>query len=113
MQRIIDDFNQLRPAFEKLESEGVALPLDRVSLRPPLPRPGKILACIANYWEHAQRAARPLSMFLKNPDAVIGPGDTIVLPEFTEPWAFMHEAELAIVIKGPAKMVKQENWRSA
>ena len=52
-------------------------------------------------------------MFMKNPDAVIGPGDTIVLPEFTVPWAFMHEAELALVIKGPAKMVKAKDWKSA
>jgi len=44
---------------------------------------------------------------------VIGPGDTIVLPEFTEPWIFMHEAELALVIKGPAKSVKRDNWRPA
>ena len=43
----------------------------------------------------------------------MGPGDTIVLPEFTEPWIFMHEAELALVIKGPAKKVSQANWRSA
>ena len=76
-------------------------------LRAPLPRPGKILACIANYWEHGALEARPLNMFLKNPDAVIGPGDTIVLPELTEPWIFMHEAELALVIKGPAKLVKR------
>ncbi len=48
---------------------------------------------------------------MKNPDAVIGPGDTIVLPEYTVPWAFMHEAELALVIKGPAKMVKQKDWQ--
>ena len=47
-------------------------------------------------------------MFMKNPDAVVGPGDTIVLPEYTVPWIFMHEAELALVIKGPAKMVKAE-----
>ena len=60
-----------------------------------LPRPGKILCCIGNYWEHAQREPRPLNMFLKNPDAVIGPGDTIVLPEFTDPYVFQHEAELA------------------
>ena len=79
-----------------------------MQLKPPLPRPGKILCCIANYWEHAQREARPLNMFMKNPDAVIGPGDTIMLPEYTVPWAFMHEAELALVIKGPAKMVKAE-----
>src|SRR5262249_30232174 len=51
--------------------------------------------------------------FMKNPDAVIGPGDPIVLPEFTVPWIFMHEAELALVIKGPAKMVKAKDWKSA
>ena len=51
--------------------------------------------------------------FMKNPEAVVGPGDTIVLPELTEPWIFMHEAELALVIKGPAKKVSRENWRSA
>jgi hypothetical protein len=38
-----------------------------VRLRPPLPRPGKILACIANYWEHGAMEARPLNMFLKKP----------------------------------------------
>ena len=113
MQGIIDGFDALRPALDKLANEANALPLDRVRLGPPLPRPGKILACIANYWEHAQREARPLNMFMKVPDAVIGPGDTIMLPEYTVPWIFMHEAELALVIKGPAKMVKAENWRSA
>ena len=113
MQGIIDGFERLRPAFDKLAQEADALPLDQVCLGPPLPRPGKILACIANYWEHAQREARPLNMFLKNPDAVIGPGDTIVLPKFTVPWIFMHEAELAIVIKGPAKSVKARDWKSA
>lgn len=113
MAGIIDAFDDLRSELESLERSGSAMSLDTVRLRPPLPRPGKILACIANYWEHAQREARPLNMFMKNPDAVVGPGDTIALPDFTEPWMFMHEAELAIVIKGPAKMVKAENWRDA
>jgi len=113
MQNLIDGFDRLRPVLERLAAEGEALPLDRVRLRPPLPRPGKILCCIANYWEHAQREPRPLNMFLKNPEAVVGPGDTIVLPEFTEPWIFMHEAELALVIKGPAKKVSQADWRRA
>jgi 2-keto-4-pentenoate hydratase/2-oxohepta-3-ene-1,7-dioic acid hydratase in catechol pathway len=115
MQGIIDDFDTLRPKLEALARDGKAVPAAQARLRPPLPRPGKVLACIANYWEHAQREARPLNMFLKNSceHAVIGPGDTIVLPEFTEPWIYMHEAELAIVIKGPAKQVKKENWRSA
>jgi 2-keto-4-pentenoate hydratase/2-oxohepta-3-ene-1,7-dioic acid hydratase in catechol pathway len=113
MTGIIDDFERLRRDLERRGRDGDATPLAEARLRAPLPRPGKILACIANYWEHGALEARPLNMFLKNPDAVIGPGDTIVLPEFTEPWIFMHEAELALVIKGPAKKVKAENWRSA
>jgi 2-keto-4-pentenoate hydratase/2-oxohepta-3-ene-1,7-dioic acid hydratase in catechol pathway len=113
MQGIIDDFERLRPTLERRARDGGVMPLPEVRLRAPLPRPGKILACIANYWEHGALEARALNMFLKSPDAVIGPGDTIVLPEFTEPWIFMHEAELALVIKGPAKMVKKEDWRSA
>ena len=113
MQGIIDDSDRLRPALETLARNSDAIPHERVRLLPPLPRPGKILACIANYWEHAQREARPLNMFMKNPDAVVGPGDTIMLPEFTVPWIFMHEAELALVISGPAKMVKAKDWKSA
>jgi 2-keto-4-pentenoate hydratase/2-oxohepta-3-ene-1,7-dioic acid hydratase in catechol pathway len=113
MQGVIDDFDALRPALERLAREGQARPLAEVRLRAPLPRPGKILACIANYWEHGALEARALNMFLKNPDAVIGPEDTIVLPELTEPWIFMHEAELALVMKGPAKNVKQADWRRA
>jgi 2-keto-4-pentenoate hydratase/2-oxohepta-3-ene-1,7-dioic acid hydratase in catechol pathway len=113
MQVVIDHFDRLRPAFEGLAAEGDALPLESVRLWPPLPRPGKILCCIGNYWEHAQREPRPLNMFLKNPEAVIGPGDLIVLPELTEPWIFMHEAELALVINGPAKNVKRADWKSA
>ena len=113
MERLIDSFDRLRPALERQAAEREGIPLGSVRLRAPLPRPGKILCCIANYWEHAQREPRPLNMFLKNPEAVVGPGDTILLPEFTEPWIFMHEAELALVIKGPAKKVSQPNWRSA
>src|ERR1700740_121674 len=113
MHGLIDQFERLRPAAEGLVAQGEALPLASVRLHAPLPRPGKILCCIANYWEHAQREARPLNMFLKNPEAVVGPGDTIMLPEFTEPWIFMHEAELALVIKGPAKKTSQTNWQTA
>jgi 2-keto-4-pentenoate hydratase/2-oxohepta-3-ene-1,7-dioic acid hydratase in catechol pathway len=72
------------------------LPLDKVRLRPP--RPGKILACIANYWEQAQRETRPLNMFMKNPEPVIGPVDTIVLPEYTVP-------DLTFMLDVPAEII--------
>ncbi|MBV9324901.1 MAG: fumarylacetoacetate hydrolase family protein [Chloroflexi bacterium] len=113
MQSIIDGFDDLRPRLDQTMASGRRIPLDEVRLRSPLPRPSKIMCCIANYWEHAQREARPLNMFLKNPDAVIGDGDTVRLPNFTVPWMFMHEAELGIVLRGPARGVKAENWRSA
>ena len=113
MEGLIDGFESLRPRLALLQGDGPAIPESQIKLLAPLPRPGKIVNCIANYWEHAQREPRPLNMFLKSSDAVIGPGDTIRLPEFTEPWAFMHEAELAVVIKGPAKSVAQADWKRA
>src|SRR2546425_6333577 len=76
MEQIIDGFDALRPACERLAASALPVPLDVVRLRPPLPRPGKILGCIGNHWGHAQREARPPKMFLKKPDARIGPGDT-------------------------------------
>ena len=113
MESIIDGFDELRPRLDQAIADGARIPVEQVQFRPPLPRPSKIMCCIANYWEHAQREPRPLNMFMKNPDAVIGPGDTIMLPEFTVPWIFMHEAELALVMKGPAKMVKAKDWTKA
>jgi 2-keto-4-pentenoate hydratase/2-oxohepta-3-ene-1,7-dioic acid hydratase in catechol pathway len=110
---VIDRFDTLRSELESFVASAMPMPLEAVKLLPPLPRPGKIVNCIANFWEHAQREARPLNMFMKNPDAVIGPGETVVLPNFTEPYAFMHEAELGLVFKGPAKEVAEENWRDA
>src|SRR5256885_13600643 len=103
----------LRPSWWGLAASALPVPLDVVRLRPPLPRPGKILCCIGNYWEHAQREPRPLNMFMKNPEAVVGPGDTIMLPKLTEPWIFMHDAELALGIKGPAQEGRREGWPNA
>lgn len=113
MVSIIDNFDVLRDTLAGMAASAPAQPLDQVRLLAPLPRPGKILCCIGNYWEHQERQPRPLNMFLKNPDAVIGPDDTVVLPDFTEPWVFHHEAELAIVIKGPTKNVARGDWRKA
>lgn len=113
MQTVIDSYEDRKQQFLEMLRAGSGQRLHDVALLAPLPRPGKILCCIANYWEHAQREPRPLNMFLKNPDAVVGPDQTILLPEHTEPWVFMHEAELGIVVKGPAKRVSRANWRDA
>ena len=112
MESFIDAYDALRPQLEQALADGPALALDSIQLRAPLPRPSKMLCCIGNYWEHAQREARPLNMFLKSPDSVVGDGDTVVLPNNTSPYVFQHEAELGIVFKGPAKDVAQADWRS-
>ena len=113
VRRLIGDFDDLRDDIDRLVRTSRPIPTDAARLLAPLPRPTTLLCCIANYWEHAQREARPLNMFVKSSDAVIGPGETIALPAFEEPWTFMHEAELALVIRGPAKDVAPEDWRSA
>lgn len=112
MQTLIDHFDSLRPELERLAASRDGVPLSRARLGPPLPRPGKILCCIGNYWEHMQRDRRPLNMFLKSPEAVIGPGDTVVLPDFPAS-VFHHEAELAIVIKGPARSLTEADFQRA
>ena len=111
MESFIDAYDALRPQLEAALAAGPAVALDAVRLRAPLPRPSKMLCCIGNYWEHAEREARPLNMFLKSPDSVIGDGDTVVLPNNTSPYMFQHEAELALVFKGPAKDVSPDDWR--
>jgi 2-keto-4-pentenoate hydratase/2-oxohepta-3-ene-1,7-dioic acid hydratase in catechol pathway len=113
MSFLITHFDELRPRIETIVDSRPAVSLQDGKLLPPLPRPSNFLCCIANYWERVARPARPLNLYIKNPDAVIGPDDEIVLPSFTEPWIFMHEAELGVVIKGPAKNISRANWRDA
>jgi len=68
---------------------GETLPLTRVKLLAPLPRPGTILAAAVNYRSHAPGASvitkqeEPPAvpqLFLKPSSSVIGPEETIVLP---------------------------------
>jgi 2-keto-4-pentenoate hydratase/2-oxohepta-3-ene-1,7-dioic acid hydratase in catechol pathway len=113
IEQVIDNYESLKPQLRRLVSTGIAVPVESIRLLPPLPRPRTIFSCVGNYWEHAQREAQPLNMWLKNPDAVVGDGDVVRLPDFEEPWMFMHEAELGIVLKGPSKNVAQDNYLDA
>src|SRR5258705_5974667 len=47
MTGIIDDFDRLRPALERLARDGKVLPAGEVRLRAAPPRPGQVLACLA------------------------------------------------------------------
>ena len=77
-----------------------------VRLRPPVPKPYDIVAMAVNYMEDGERAEpAPINAFHKSPHALIGDGDTIVLPDVPAS-IFEHEAELAIVIGKRASQVK-------
>ena len=75
-------------------------PRSAVRLMAPIPKPGKIIAIGQNYLEHAKEsgASKPPFpiIFAKYANAVIGPGDPIVIPAaVTKP---DYEGELAVVI---------------
>jgi 2-keto-4-pentenoate hydratase/2-oxohepta-3-ene-1,7-dioic acid hydratase in catechol pathway len=107
LENIIVNFQLLRPRLERLAERGKTIPLSQVRLRAPVPRPGKVLCGRGNFMEGVPvEPVRPLGTFFKSPDAVIGPGDTVVLPTF-RPVIFHHEAELAVVIGQAATRVSE------
>lgn len=107
MPRIIESFEQLRGPMERLATSGKGRPRSEVRLRAPNPAPPKLLACFVNYLDRpGPRTGRsPQDMFLKNPDGIIGEGDTVVLPPH-QATIFHHEAEIAIVIGRRTKDVE-------
>ena len=106
MEAIITHMDAIRPELSRLEQEGQEMPLSQVSLLPPLPRPNKILCMGGNYREFGAREPSPMWGFLKSPEAIIGPGDTVVLPP-DDANIFHHEAELVLVFGSAGKDVKQ------
>ena len=107
MENIIVNFESLRPKLADLQASGQVIPMSQFRLRAPLPRPGKVLCGQGNYMEGVRiTPTRPLRTFFKSPDAVIGFGDTVVLPSY-KTVIFNHEAELAAVIGRLAKNVQE------
>jgi 2-keto-4-pentenoate hydratase/2-oxohepta-3-ene-1,7-dioic acid hydratase in catechol pathway len=95
---VIARFDEYRPRLEAAARRGAAVPLARVRIRPPLPRPTNIVCMAVNYMEDGTRSEpAPINAFMKSPAAIIGPGDTMVLPD-APATIFEGEAELALVI---------------
>ena len=77
----------------------------------PIPRPGKIVCVGLNYRDHAEEQgaelpAAPL-LFAKFTTALIGPGDSIVIPSIVTKCDY--EAELGVVIGTSVRNVSKEN----
>jgi 2-keto-4-pentenoate hydratase/2-oxohepta-3-ene-1,7-dioic acid hydratase in catechol pathway len=77
----------------------------------PIERPQKIVCVGLNYRDHAEEQGTPLPewpiLFSKWPNALIGPGEPIVMPTITD--QVDYEAELGVVIGSRVKGVSAEN----
>ena len=102
---LIERWEQYRGRLESAADSSEGIPLGRVRLRAPLPRPGKMLCMARNFIESPNQEAQPLNAFLKSPNAVSDPGSTVVIPS-APATIFEHEAELAVVIGKRASHIK-------
>ena len=94
---LIARFVDYRVALENATT-GTGIPVSVVRLRPPLPKPGNIVCMAVNYMENGTlEKPAPINAFHKASTAIIGPGDTMVLPDVPAT-IFEGEAEMAVVI---------------
>ena len=107
INQVIANFSQHRGPLQQAADSGQGVPVGQVRLRSPLPAPGNIVAMAVNYMEDGTRAEpAPINAFHKSPNAVIGHGDTMILPDVPAT-IFEGEAEMALVISKHASHVSQ------
>ncbi|MBL4720365.1 MAG: fumarylacetoacetate hydrolase family protein, partial [Alphaproteobacteria bacterium] len=95
---LIESFDNYRARLEDAAASGTGVPVSSVRIRPPLPKPGNIDCMAVNYMEDGTRdAPAPINAFHKSASAIIGDGDTMVLPDVPAT-IFEGEAEIALVI---------------
>ena len=93
----------VRVALEQRTLVPIEMEIDRFG--PPLCRVGKIVCIGLNYEDHARETGAKIPtepvMFLKTPDTVVGPNDTVLIPRgsMKTDW----EVELAVVIGSEAR----------
>jgi 2-keto-4-pentenoate hydratase/2-oxohepta-3-ene-1,7-dioic acid hydratase in catechol pathway len=89
MNGLIEHWDSYKPRLEAAAARGAGVPASSV----------RTIDCMAvNYMEDGTRSApAPINAFHKSPSAIIGHGDTMVLPDVPA-LVFEGEAEIAVVI---------------
>ncbi len=104
---LIAKWDSHKARVEKAAADGKGVALASVRLRAPVPRPGNIDCMAVNYMEDGTLKEKPhINAFHKASNAIIGDGDTMVLPDAPAS-VFEGEAELALVIGKRATRVPQ------
>ena len=74
-------------AGEETAEDGATVPVRDLTLRAPVPRPGKVLCIGLNYRDHAAETGKPLPpvpmLFAKWANSVVGDGATVAIPAAT------------------------------
>ena len=95
---LIERFGDYRTRLEEAVKRGAGISVGQVRIRPPLPKPYNIDCMAVNYMEDGTRTEpAPINAFHKSPNAVIGNGDTMLLPDVPAT-IFEGEGEVAVVI---------------
>jgi 2-keto-4-pentenoate hydratase/2-oxohepta-3-ene-1,7-dioic acid hydratase in catechol pathway len=109
---LISRFGEYKAKLQDAASKGSGVPVSKVRIRPPLPKPTNIVAMAVNYMEDGTRTEpAPINAFHKSPTAIIGPNDTMVLPDVPAT-IFEGEAEMAVIIGKRATRVSQPDAMS-
>jgi len=92
-------------------TDAVRIPVSKAKLAAPIPDPQKIICLGRNYAEHAAESNSPPPkepiLFSKYATAIIGSGDSIVLPTVSTEVDF--EAELVVVIGKRGRHLNEKN----
>src|SRR3984957_1060593 len=112
MNGLIEHWGSYKARLEAAVARGAGVPASGVRIRPPVPGPRTIDCMAVNYMEDGTRSApAPINAFHKSPSAIIGPGDTMVLPDVPAP-IFEGEAEVAVVIGKKATNLTEDQVMS-
>ncbi len=96
MSLLIEQFPAYRGRIEAAVARTRGVDLGQVKLRAPLPRPANIVCMAVNY-DDGLISSPHTNAFHKASSAIIGPSDTMVLPDVPAS-VFEGEAEVAVVI---------------
>lgn len=92
------------------QMSGETVTFSPADLAPVVPNPGKIICVGVNYAKHAREMGRELpsqpTLFIKFPEALVGPYDDVHLPEYAQAQPD-YEGELAVIIGRRAHRVPE------
>ena len=103
---LIARWDDYKGKLQAAVDQASGVPASSVRLRSPVPKAHNIDCMAVNYMENGTRSEpAPINAFHKSASAVIGDGDTIVLPDIAAS-IFEYEAEIGLVISKKASNVK-------